>query len=503
MENYEALTRELVEKRYLTHSRRGGYVMAGKTFNTYNYKSACAAMPLDVIERHGLELPFYKEPQQLVGCILQCAPKIFKEIRSKDMAKSGTDVVDTDGFKYILDLTSDKEHLFNINERCVSAFNVSAFKKLMLPEERGEFFARPIPSIFSFDPFNIAPYRKIVQENVQLTQFNLYQPPGWMEADENGEHLIEAKEVKLPPLFHEFMEHVFPKLEARNFVWGWMYFALTSRAETYLVLNGKKGLGKGVLAEEFIKSLVGEDNFKIAPESFLTSDFNSSLDKGRVVYLDEVKIDTDSKVNKLKRYINSRQAIERKGIDADKVVQTYNSFIVSNNRLIDMVVEWDDRRFSVMDMNETTLRDVWGQEKVDELIAMIRTPEFQKLFGYYVLYYGKQEGQDEFSVYRGEHFYRLVYTSLAEWQKLIVDTILSRKEAEYDLRDLRSEYKNRVDMGKFPVKIDRISGFLDNYRHNGEECLGRAENREEGIVIIPSEKFLPVSDTVSNVHDLI
>lgn len=500
MENYEALTRELVEKRYLTHSKRGGYVMAGKTFNTHNYKSSCAAIPVDVVERHGLELPFYKEPQQFVGSILQCAPKAFREYRQEQMQSEGTRSVDVTGFRYILDLTADKEHLFNINQRCVSTFNVNAFKKLMMPEERAEFFSRPIPSIFSFDPFNIAPFRIVQHENLELTQFNLYQPPAWMEANEQGEHLVSAEDVKLPQLFHEFMEHVFPDKKARNFVWGWLYFALTSRAETYLVLNGKKGLGKGVLAEEFTKALVGEDNFKIAPESFLTSDFNSSLDKGRVVYLDEVKVDTETKVNKLKRYINSRQAIERKGIDADKVVSTYNSFIISNNRLTDMLIEWDDRRFSVMDMNETTLRDVWGQAKVDELINLIRMPEFQKAFGYYVFHHGKQEGQDEFSVYRGEHFYRLVYSSLSEWQKLVVDTLLSGKSSEYDIRDLRSEYKSRVDIGKFPVKIDRIQAFLDNYRHNGEECIGRAEAREEGIVLIPTR---PVSDNLSNVHDLI
>ena len=135
------------------------------------------------------------------------------------------------------------------------------------------------------------------------------------------------------------------------------------------------------------------------------------------------------------------------------------------------------------------------------MLKTLKNAEVQKNIGYWILYNGKQPGQDPFTVYRGEHFYKLAYTSLPEWQKLIVDTIMNRKSDEYDLRDLKSEYKMRVDNGKFPVKIDRISAFLDNYRHRGEECLGRAEVRDEGIVIIPSDKYLP--DGMSEIYDLI
>jgi len=136
-------------------------------------------------------------------------------------------------------------------------------------------------------------------------------------------------------------------------------------------------------------------------------------------------------------------------------------------------------------------------------VGLMSDPEAQKMLGYYVLYFARRPGQDEFTVYKGKHFYHLAYVSLAEWQKVIVDSILSCRAEEYDLRDLRAEYKARVEHGKFPVKVDRINGFLENYRHNGEDILGQVVIRDEQILIIPSEKYLPNGGADDLAYDLI
>ncbi len=312
--------------------------------------------------------------------------------------------------------------------------------------------------------------------------------------DSTGEHLIKPTDVNLPLIAHEFMEHLFPDSECRRFVWSWMHHALTNRAETYLVLNGKKGIGKNLFSENFLRILVGEDNWKVAQESIVTSDFTAVLDKSRMVVMDEVKIDTPEKVNKLKRYINSRQNIEKKGVDADQVTKTYNSFVVQNNDESDMRVEHDDRRFSVIDLTKDILRVKWGQAKIDSFIELMATSEFQQQLGYYVLYFPKEKLFQTFDDWRGPHFYRLVYVSLAEWKRTIVDTMISRAANEYDLRDVRATYKVRVDgngASKFPTKTQRIREFLEEYRHNGTQALGTVVESEEGGVLVPHSDFLP------------
>ncbi len=505
-EKVKALVDSYMEAGEVTMSRNGLPKILNTAITSYHYKTSISTIGRDKLKEFDLLVESLESPQRLVSEISeQCKTAIYAKA-SKQFGATGMETkFEIENFRYILDVKTDKEHLFNMAFRKVSDVAISAYKKLLTPEQRNVFMSQPIPSIFSFDPYNIAAYRIVELEGMPLTQFNLYQPPKWMESDKEGNHAIGAADVVLPEIIHEFMSHIFPDPKARAFVWCWMHYALVSRCETYLVLNGKKGLGKGLFVEHVLARIVGEDNFKLAPESFLTSDFNSSLDKGRLIYIDEQRVDTELKLNKLKRYINRTQAIERKGVDADKVVDTYNSFVISNNYDLDMRVEWDDRRFSVMDMNKTSLREIWGQDKIDSFVDTMKDPEVQKMLGYYVLYYARQDGQDEFTAWKGSHFYHLAYVHLAEWQKVVVDALLSRKAEEYDLRDLRSDYKARVENGRFPVKVDRISSFLENYLHNGTDKLGQVVNNEDQSLIVPSEKYKPIAanNEEFNVHDLI
>lgn len=497
------LAKHLVESGAVIHAvrRNGGLNVYGTSLNPKFHKNIIATMGEKIFAEFNLTLEMYKDPQALIRQLeAACYVELKKQREANKAASpfSGSEV-DVSKLRYVLDMTTDKEHLYHIGIRQISKILPSALKKILSPDEKQSFFQEATPSIFAFDPYDISAVKPISFESMSLTQFNLYAPPPWMDADVNGNHTMTAEDVSLPPIIHEFMEHVFPKKEARNFVWGWMHEALVGRAETYLVLNGKKGLGKGILVETLLQALVGEENFKLSPESLLTSDFNAALDKGRLVLLDEVRVDTDAKQSKLKRYINARQAIERKGVDADKVITTYNSFAISNNDIMDMKVYWDDRRFSVMDMNTKTLRDAWGQPKIDKFIEMAKDPSFQKQFGYYVLYHAKQPGQDAFTCYKGPHFYRLVYTSLTEWERVIVDLLTSKENDEYDIREARALYKTRVDAGRFPVKPQKIMDFLEAYLHEGHYKLGSLVEEGGTQTLYPEERYLP--DTSNHSHN--
>jgi hypothetical protein len=253
-------------------------------------------------------------------------------------------------------------------------------------------------------------------------------------------------------------------------------------------LNGAKGIGKGIFTDHICKALIGKDNHKLAPPSGLDSNFNALLENCRMIIFDEFKIDEDEKINKLKRYINKDQMIEHKGQDVKKTIQTYNSFIISSNSLSDIRIAWDDRRFSVVDIATSKLDEAWTSKEINELIDMINEDDsdLMRQFGYWLLYRNTKE--NEFGVYKGSHFYKLCYSSLPEWSKVIIDEVTTGLYDSLDDVSLRMAYKDRNPMGKFP-QVHRVEDFLKNYKHDGKHYLGEISKSGKSWYIQVSDNF--------------
>ena len=334
-----------------------------------------------------------------------------------------------------------------------------------------EYRRPPVRAIIDFNPYRPEQiYRGESKYGQECTHINTFKKPEWQFARE----LTKAEKeqyCRLPNIIDRFFTHLFPSVVCRNYVYDWLHFALTKRCETYLVLNGAKGIGKGIFTDHICKALIGKENHKIAPQSGLTSEFNALLENCRMIIFDEFKIDDEEKINKLKRYINKDQMIEHKGVDVGKTVETYNSFVISSNSLADMRIAWDDRRFSVADITTKKLDESWKKEDIDELIELINEEdsEIMKQFGYWLLY-RIPEG-NEFSVFKGEHFYKLCYSSLPEWSKLMIDEITSGVYDELDDVTLKMAYKDRNPLGRFPT-VHKVEDFLRNYKHEGKYYLG-------------------------------
>ena len=365
----------------------------------------------------------------------------------------------------------------------------------------------PVRAVIEFNPYR--PEQIYVQDTEysrKCTHINTYKKPEWQLA---RQLTIAEKDnfCRLPPIINDFFSHLFPDEICRNFVFDWLHFAITLRCETYLVLNGAKGVGKGVLAESICKALLGKDNHKLAQPGALESQFNSVLTSSRMIVFDEFKIDDDDKINRLKRYINSEQMIEKKGVDVGKTQVTYNSFILCSNSLHDMKIAWDDRRFSVADMTTTKLDEVWDKDKIKELVDSVSDPESEVIrqFGYWLLYRIPKVAKDNFYAFKGAHFYRLCYATMAEWQKLVVDEITSGKhDGELSEGDLRMAYKDRTGgQGRLP-QATKIEDFLQNYKHEGKHYLGELRREGKGWFIVLNEKFRS-SETYEtvNVEDIL
>jgi hypothetical protein len=346
----------------------------------------------------------------------------------------------------------------------------------------------PIRAVIDFNPYRPEQiYKAESKYGQECTHINLFKKPEWQFARELSE--AEKKLIpQLPSVIDRFMSHLFPDHDCRNYVYDWLHHALTKRCETYLVLNGAKGIGKGIFTDHICKALIGKDNHKLAPPSGLDSNFNALLENCRMIIFDEFKIDEDEKINKLKRYINKDQMIEHKGQDVKKTIQTYNSFIISSNSLSDIRIAWDDRRFSVVDIATSKLDEAWTSKEINELIDMINEDDsdLMRQFGYWLLYRNTKE--NEFGVYKGSHFYKLCYSSLPEWSKVIIDEVTTGLYDSLDDVSLRMAYKDRNPMGKFP-QVHRVEDFLKNYKHDGKHYLGEISKSGKSWYIQVSDNF--------------
>lgn len=412
---------------------------------------------------------------------------VEKDIHSNDERRAeiqnllGTDIPSLAHLVPCVDLSNaNKKMLLNTVTNRPSNIDVETYR--LVHNLKPEF----IPVILDFDPYDITPLKTIAWEGLNVTRVNLYLKPDWQKGN-----LDKTTNVKLscPAIIQKFLTHLVPSVECRDFLLDWMHFSLVSRCETYLVLNGAKGIGKNILAEHLMKPLIGKDYFTIAPESALESNFNSYLSGKRLVLLDEVKADLPPKVAKLKRYINEYQNVEFKGVDATKDSKTFNSFILSNNDETDVRLSWDDRRFSVIDLTRTKLEDAWDRSDIQDLVRI--DDEVFSQFAHWIFYRTPKVMVDEFSVWKGSHFYRLCYSSLPEWSKALIDLILSRQYLSYTMSDLKRVYRARNSGGSIP-RIQKIADFLENYRHDGKYCLATIEGSGESLEIVPTKHYRPM-----------
>ena len=383
----------------------------------------------------------------------------------------------------LLDIRNNNIILFNSRIKGISEIDYKAWEMKIPQEEKEMVYKRMKDVILDYDPYVLETFIPVEFEGMEVLKVNTYAPPKWRLEP-------PPAEIECPEEIEIVLSHLFPDPLCREFVLNWMYTALIGRNETYLVLNGKKGVGKGVF-ETLLAALVGREHYTEAPPSILTGDFNASLDKKRLVVMDEFKVGKKEHT-RLKRFINKWQSIEKKGIDADKATETYNSFVISNNDVTDMFIETDDRRFSVPDLANTPLTDVLHMEDIELLNQDLENNgDIVTEFGYYIYERGASKRFDQFSAWKGERFWDLAFNSLYEWQKFIADKIFSTGEEEYNLGTLNREFSKDSNnkFARFPRNPKKIGDFLNNYLHKGEYRLGTVEKVAGENTIVTDKKW--------------
>jgi hypothetical protein len=113
-----------------------------------------------------------------------------------------------------------------------------------------------------------------------------------------------------------------------------------------VLISEDEGAGKGIIAEQLMRTSIGDAHFhKAIDSSQLTNKFNSSMAYKVLIYADEADLGNSRSAKKLKGMIDTGWlTIEHKGVDSYDV-RNYARWIIASNELDAVRIEPKDRRF--------------------------------------------------------------------------------------------------------------------------------------------------------------
>jgi len=383
----------------------------------------------------------------------------YKYTNYETPVEAGTAIV-SGPFKPLVpawDVKSGEKYLLT-EEGTVSEINYKLWEEGLNKSNKKLVALAKVYTVKSYDPFG-GPSQDTVIDGADLTQVNTYRKSPWMRLvpfPNPGGEVVED----LPEEIQKFFGHLFIDPDSLNYVLDWIYYMLTSRMEVALVLNGAKGVGKGIFGT-LLKSLVGTSNYKKARVNMLDTNFNSDFMNTRLMEFDELKI-TKKRVNHLKLYFNDDLSLEVKGVDGGVKMKNHNSFYISANGASDLYIESDDRRFSVIKVTDKPLLKTFTPGEINDLIGRLSSSESDVLLqtGRYILSRGTKLNYGKINPYCTERFFELVENSLAGWQKFIIQ----KTTANTPISSVRKFYDRRKTKYPFPESDTPVIDFLRNYR---------------------------------------
>jgi len=342
--------------------------------------------------------------------------------------------------------------------------------------------SRRLLGLLEYDPYTRQRAKLVEFKDQEIYQFNSHIFPEW--------RFHEVKTPTPPQFFFSLMEHLFPTTEGRRYVYHWMRNAIFDRNQTVLLLASNMGTGKGTLAD-IMEQLVGEPNFQKQGEGFFQTRFNAELKNKRLVVFDEVSVGKRTK-DQLKLFCNNTIPIEKKGIDVAPAVTNYASYMVMNNYVTENELLADDRRFSVPEITDIPLLDVFSEEEVNEFHKELRyNPEIIQQIGWWLKENGELPHWDVHIPYKKDRFFFLVKNSLKEWQKFIVDKIQSGTEEKYLLIDLRDEYEELTGSKNF-AGGSKVANFLSQYKELDGKVVGTCVKEDGEHIVYPTVEYLDI-----------
>jgi len=176
----------------------------------------------------------------------------------------------------------------------------------------------------------------------------------------------EVKETQ-PVAILRLINHLTNNDEQRaEWVVNWIasFFQTMKRSQVSLLLRGAQGAGKGILFDEVIKPLFGENQTIQINDKSLGTQFLGSLVEGRTFYnLDEVQHDLASS-KKIKSFLkglvtNTSMILEKKFQNMERETPLYGQILITSNEPYALEIEPGDRRFTVYSTGDKLEQADW------------------------------------------------------------------------------------------------------------------------------------------------
>lgn len=191
------------------------------------------------------------------------------------------------------------------------------------------------------------------------------------------------------PLFHEFIDRLFPDEKERHTVLQWlahMFQKPEQRPSWHLMLSSDTGCGKGVLVDQILRPLLLHVS-TISSYAKLTGTFSSLLEDNLLVLLDDPKSKSESTQTQLKSKLTEEwQHIEKKGLQG-KMVASYTRFILASNEDRPLYLDESERRWFVPQKLVHRISREETQEFISRLLDWVEQPgSLDAIYHFFVSY---------------------------------------------------------------------------------------------------------------------
>ena len=381
----------------------------------------------------------------------------------------------------IRDIESGRRYIYSGDKDCILSLDYDTWYDSLPPDKdlRMSVLSSEIRALVKYNPYKLSSKIEIDYEGQRIYQFNGYTPPTWRLSRSEG----KSGSV----FFSKLIQHLFPSDRVQNFVLNWLRNMLLSRNDTALLMVSLMGTGKGILCQ-VAEKLVGRGNFQKQGEGFFKTQFNAELVDKRLIVFDETPVNNKNK-EQFKLLLNNTIPIEKKGVDVQPAVDNFASFIITNNLISENKLEYKDRRFSVPEMTDKPLSEVYSEEEITAFMDSLNEESVISDIGWYIL----DHCDFGFSVnyaWKEDRFYHLMIYGLSEWKKFIMETVQSCKSDEYTIKDLKYDYEEATGIRQFAGRV-AIESFLAQFRDRDGDRIATVARSGNEFKVLPTTKYLP------------
>jgi hypothetical protein len=194
---------------------------------------------------------------------------------------------------------------------------------------------------------------------------NTFQPSAFMRMKP-----IPGK--KVPPIIRRVILHALGNdEEAYEHYLNWVavIYQFRIKVGTSWVEHGIQGTGKGLIVNEILKPLFGNDYVLITRMSEFDSQFNGFLEKALIVHVDEAKVSDFKQAGVIdanfKNYIVEPRMTIRRMHTMPYEVESYANFVFASNKHDPVIIDPTDRRYNVAGYQPSRLEIT--QAEIDQM----------------------------------------------------------------------------------------------------------------------------------------